>query len=124
MNIAIVGSRSFGYLDMVKLHVQRIAAKYPDAVIISGGARGVDSAAEVAAKHHGLDTLIFPAEWDKYGKSAGFKRNRDIVEAADVVVGFWDGTSRGTKHSLDLALELGKPVFVLGVSGTLVPYAG
>ncbi len=46
---------------------------------------------------------IFIAEWDKYGKSAGYIRNRLIVQESDMIVAFWDGKSKGTKHSIDQA---------------------
>ena len=55
---------------------------------------------------------IFPAEWDKYGKSAGYHRNKDIVNYVDIIMVFWDGKSKGTQHTINLATEQGKPVFV------------
>ena len=107
MRIAIVGSREFPEMDMVR---EFVAALPSDAVVISGGARGVDSVAEEAAGTRGLETVIFPAEWDRHGKKAGFLRNKDIVAAADKVVAFWDGKSKGTAHTIRLAQEAGKTV--------------
>jgi hypothetical protein len=107
MKVAIVGSRTFRDLNRVRRYVRELP---PDSVVISGGARGVDITAQRAAEEHGLKTKIFLPEWDKYGKSAGFKRNTLIVQACDHLVAFWDGTSRGTKHSIDLAKQQGKPV--------------
>lgn len=105
MKVAIVGSRDYGNLEAVRAYVRGLPK---DTVIVSGGARGVDSVAEQEARRCGLEVLIFPAEWGKYGKSAGYRRNVDIVTAADQVVAFWDGVSRGTKHSIDLARAQGK----------------
>lgn len=79
-----------------------------DTVLVSGGARGVDSVAEGAARERGLEVEIFPANWKKYGKRAGFLRNEDIVKAADKVYAFWDGQSRGTRHTMELAKKAGK----------------
>ena len=45
----------------------------------------------------------FPADWDKYGKAAGYKRNGEMARNADALIAFWDGKSRGTKHMIDLA---------------------
>lgn len=107
MNVAIVGSRDYSNLEAVRAYVQSLPK---DTVIVSGGARGVDSVAEQEARKCGLKVLIFPAEWEKYGKSAGYRRNVDIVTAADQVVAFWDGESRGTQHSINLARAQGKPL--------------
>ena len=84
-----------------------------DTVIVSGGARGVDTVAETAAKACGLEIQIFPALWGTYGKRAGFLRNRQIVEAADRVVAFWDGLSPGTLSTIKLAQDTKKPVEVV-----------
>jgi hypothetical protein len=105
MRIAIVGSREYPDLDDVREYVSACPA---DTVIISGGARGVDRTAEDTAKARGLATLVYPADWQTYGKSAGYRRNVEMIDAAEYVVAFWDGTSRGTKHSIDLAIRAGK----------------
>lgn len=108
--VAIVGSRE----GVSRLRVGAYVCSLPkDTIIVSGGARGVDQAAEFYAKHAGLEIIVFPAEWDKYGKRAGFVRNKLIVDAADRIVAFWDGASKGTKHTIDLALKQGKPVEVI-----------
>lgn len=108
--VAIVGSRKFPNRQQV---IDYVASLPQDTVIVSGGAKGVDTWAALAAKECGLDTLIFPAEWDKYGKSAGFRRNADIVNACDRLVAFWDGNSKGTAHSVGLAEKQGKPVEIV-----------
>lgn len=107
--VAIVGSRDFPNRPLVEAFVERLR---PSTVVVSGRGRGVDRWAEDAAKARGLATDIYPAEWDKYGKAAGFRRNKDIVNACDHLVAFWDGESRGTMHSLDMALEQEK-LFVI-----------
>lgn len=109
MRIAIVGSR--GYKDLASVE-SYVAALPPDSVIISGGALGVDGVAESAARRRGLRTVVFPADWDNYGKSAGFKRNVTIVTEAEKIVCFWDGRSAGARNDIDLAIEQGKPLEV------------
>lgn len=109
MKVAIVGSRE----GVSKLKVGAyVCALPPDTVVVTGGARGVDTWAEIYAEHCGLTTLVFPAEWDKYGKGAGFIRNRLIVENADRVAAFWDGSSPGTANTIEIARQMGKPVEV------------
>jgi hypothetical protein len=63
------------------------------------------------ARQHSANYLEFQPDWEKLGKSAGFARNADIVKNSDYVVAFWDGQSKGTRHSLELAQKAGKPYF-------------
>ncbi len=79
-------------------------------IIVSGGARGIDSLAEIEAKNLKIKTIIFKPDWDRYGKKAGFLRNILIINEADKVIAFWDGASKGTKHSIDLAIKQDKPL--------------
>ena len=72
-------------------------------VIVSGGARGADKAGEMYANEEKFDLEIFPADWKKFGKSAGFRRNEQMANVADAVVAFWDGKSNGTKHMIETA---------------------
>lgn len=109
MNIAIVGSRKFPGLISVWRYVQLL----PDGCnVVSGGARGVDSVGENSAIARGWNPIIFHADWESFGKGAGYRRNIDIIKAADVVVAFWYNQSKGTQHSMDLALQRGKPLIV------------
>ena len=79
--------------------------RYPDMRFVSGGARGVDKFAERLARARGMDVRVIQPDWDTHGKRAGYLRNREIVEACQWVVAFWDGESKGTKHTIDLALK-------------------
>lgn len=109
MKVAIVGSRDYPNRDAVREYVRNLPA---DAVVVSGGASGVDSVAEDEASRCGLQTVIYLADWNKHGRAAGPIRNRMIVQEADRVVAFWDGRSRGTKNTIDTARSLGKPLEV------------
>lgn len=109
--VAIVGSRKFPQLKAVEAFVDGLPA---GTVVISGGAIGVDLTAEVAAKTRGLDVVSFPADWKRHGRRAGFIRNQLIVDAADIIVAFWDGKSKGTSHTVSLAKKAKKPVLVVG----------
>lgn len=104
--IAIVGSRTFKRLELVAKFVRSLPY---DTVIVSGGAKGVDSTAENIAKHLGMKTDIYLPDYARYGKSAPMIRNSLIIENCDEVVAFWDGVSKGTKDSIDKAERLGKP---------------
>lgn len=117
MKIAIVGSRAFKDFETTQ-NVRRAVLDYvsqlsPDVAIISGGAQGVDSFAKYAAELYGLDYEEYPADWGTYGKSAGMIRNAAIVNAADEIMVWWDGKSKGTKNTIDRAHKAGKPVTVI-----------
>ena len=95
--IAIVGSRDFQNLALVRRLIQSVPA---DAVIVCGGARGVDRVAAGEAAAMGRTTVIHVAQWDAEGRSAGFRRNARLADDADAMVAFWDGRSRGTPHAV------------------------
>ncbi len=80
--------------------------------VISGTCRGTDQHGEEWAKSVARPVARFPADWDKHGKSAGYIRNKLMAENADALIAVWDGTSRGTKHMIDLAEAKGLRVLV------------
>ncbi len=107
MKLAVVGSRSFDDYEFLK----KILDYHPCTQIISGGARGADTLAKRYAVEHGIPIIEFIPDWDIHGKSAGFLRNEKIVQACDELIAFWDGESRGAKHSITLAENASKPVY-------------
>ena len=118
--LGIVGGRDFDVKnpEYRKLFLSVVHKEYDwlndYCEIVSGGARGADSMGRDYATTNGAILYKeFPAEWNKYGRSAGYKRNRLIVEYADEVIAFWDGKSRGTKHTIDLCEELGVPCRII-----------
>ena len=80
--------------------------------IVSGMANGADKMGYVIAKTNNLPVKEFPADWNTYGKRAGFLRNNQMGDYADGLLAFWDGKSRGTKHMIDYMRSLNKPVFI------------
>ena len=117
MKLAIIGGRDFNNYtlmesilwDLLKVRGNDI----PKDIIISGGARGADAFAKKYAEEESLIYIEFPAEWDKFGKSAGFIRNQTIVDNCDMVLAFWDGQSRGTADTIEKAKKAKKPIFIV-----------
>lgn len=112
---AVIGSRNYSDLDRVaQWCIDNITAQD---VIVSGGARGVDTTAKASAKVLGCGYIEFLPDYSTYGKRAPLERNKLIVDAADEVVAFWDGESTCTQHSVTLAKKQGKKVTIICESG-------
>ena len=110
MRVAIVGSRHFSEPDRVTEYVNGLPAR---ASIITGSASGVDAAATKAARARGLGVQVMPASFDEMSDaSRSAARNQRLVDACDVLVAFWDGTSKGTRTTVKRALDAGKEVHV------------
>jgi len=113
MKLIIAGGRDFSNYELLCEEVGRVIANFPQVEIVSGGARGADLLGEHYAIDNSIPVKRFPAEWDKYGKSAGFRRNSDMAQYADHCICFWDGKSKGTGHMIDLAKKAGLRLVVV-----------
>lgn len=114
MKIAIVGSREPGNINFAKELEKRINIQSGD-TIISGGAKGIDSLAAEYATAHGLALVEIRPNYAKNGRGATFIRNREIVDNADMVVAFWNGTSKGTKYTIDYANKKGVTTLIIAI---------
>jgi hypothetical protein len=105
--IIIAGSRNFDNFIFLrnKMDFLLLESSIEDVLIISGTARGADKLGERYAETRGIEIKRMPANWDKHGKSAGYKRNEQMAQIATHCVLFWDGKSRGTMHMRDLARQ-------------------
>ena len=64
--------------------------------VVSGKARGVDTMGEQWAKENNIPIKEFPADWKKWGHSAGPRRNTEMAEYAESLICVWNGTSKGS----------------------------
>ncbi len=111
LKVLVCGSREWPTPERI---FQRLLELPLDTKIIHGTAKGVDSQADFYARQLGLSVQRFPANWDQYGKRAGFLRNVQMLEEQpDLVLAFWDGKSKGTKHTIDQAAKRGISVEVI-----------
>jgi hypothetical protein len=129
MRIIIAGSRDFCDYKLLEAHCTKIIDEFywqgritsymdlSSLEIISGTARGADQLGEKFARDRNFDICRMPANWDIDGKSAGYKRNEKMAQYASkddgVLIAFWDGKSKGTKHMIDIAKKYKLQVFVI-----------
>jgi len=116
VRLAIVGSRTFNsYEQLAGFIYDSLCPLDYITEIISGGAKGADLLGENFAENNDISCKVFYADWDKYGKSAGFIRNQTIVDNCDMILAFWDGESRGTADTIEKAKKAKKPTFIVYV---------
>lgn len=107
--VIICGSRDFDNYELLKTKCDNILKNKKesgeDIIIVSGCARGADSLGEEYAKENGYEVLKFPANWNKYGKKAGYLRNEQMAEEANACIAFLrsDKECKGTKNMISLA---------------------
>lgn len=103
MRTIIAGSREINNYFLIK----HALAKLPWEIttVISGHARGPDKLGELWAKENNIPLEIYPADWDYFGKRAGYIRNELMAQKAEALVAFWDGKSKGTEHMINIAKE-------------------
>ena len=114
MKIAIIGSREQGNINFAQELEKHININNGD-TIVSGGAKGIDSIAAQYATTHGLSLIEIRPDYARYGRGATFIRNREIVDNADMVVAFWNGTSKGTKYTIDYANKKGVTTLIITI---------
>lgn len=112
--VIIAGTRTFDNYDLLDLVIKERMGSMDrgSVVILSGGATGADALGERWAKEHNIPCMVFPADWQEYGKKAGYLRNKEMAENATHLIAFYDGASRGTRMMIDLAMQHGLDVYV------------
>lgn len=119
--IIICGGRHFDdyeHLESVMNEVMSKIEPWSDVIeIVSGHCEGADQLGELYASNYGLPCKVFPAQWEKYGRSAGPIRNSEMVKYASeavmpVVVDFRSPRTKGTNDTVRKATKLGFKVFV------------
>lgn len=113
--IIVCGSRDFDDYNLLESVLTDELKKCPNPQIISGGAKGADRLAILYAHRTRTPLHIFFADWEAYGKAAGFIRNTEMLDFAvdeglPEVIAFWDGRSKGTAHMIKIAKKKNVPV--------------
>jgi hypothetical protein len=111
MKLIIAGSRSFRDYQLL---CQTLAPeRHRITEVLHGGARGADQLGFRWAVRHHVRSRCFAADWERFGKTAGVRRNHQMAQAGDMLLAFWDGRSAGTRHMISCMQQLGKPVVVI-----------
>lgn len=113
MKVIIAGSRGVPDTETVRKALREAGLVVGDVTeVVSGTARGADRFGEQVARSCGIPVKRFPADWNTFGKSAGYRRNAEMAAYADMLVAVWDGESRGTKHMIDLMKKQNKIIHI------------
>jgi hypothetical protein len=111
MRVGIVGSRHFPELGRVAEYVR---SQPSTSSLVTGSASGVDATATRAARERGLPVRVLGASFEEAADAgSAIERNQRLVSACDVLVAFWDGSSRGTRLTVERALDSRREVHVL-----------
>lgn len=116
--VIIAGGRNFNDYGFLRDKCDEVLAdRIPsgNVVIVSGHAKGADLLGERYASEHSLRCELFPANWEKYGRSAGPIRNREMANHADALIAFHDGSSKGTGNMISISEALGLDVKVFNI---------
>lgn len=116
MRVIIAGSRDYTDYTVISNTVTTVANKFDLKIteIVSGGARGVDALGERYALEHGYPCKRFPADWSRYGRSAGPRRNQEMARYGDALIAFTSG-GPGTTNMIQTMRKTGKPVFIVNL---------
>ena len=113
IKVIIAGGRNFDDFNKLCQVCDEFLQDQNDIEIVSGAYKGADLLGERYAAERNYSLKQFPADWRRYGKSAGLKRNAEMAAYADALIAFWDGKSKGTKHMIDAANKLGLYVIIV-----------
>jgi hypothetical protein len=120
MNIIIAGSRTIRNKDTITkcilMGFKQLKVNPYDATILCGMAQGVDLAGLSFGLYYGIPVKQYPAQWNTYGNKAGYLRNKQMIHDADALIAIWDGKSKGTEHTINLAKEKGIAIYVETIS--------
>ena len=116
--VIVAGSRGFHDYQLMERELDKLFNESneffgKEIKIISGMADGADTLAIRYADERKLTKILFPANWKRYSRVAGFLRNEDMLSVATHLVAFWDGKSSGTRHMIEIAEAKGIPVWVV-----------
>jgi len=115
IKLVIAGGRDFQDFDLLCKSVDNfILDLWPSSIkIVCGMCQGADMLGARYANQHDYSVICMHADWAKYGKSAGYRRNEEMAKISDASIVFWDGKSKGTKHMIDLTKKYNNKLTII-----------
>lgn len=117
MKVIIAGTRSVNDYKLVVQSIERSGFNITE--VVSGCATGVDTLGEQWARANNIPIKEMPADWSRFGNSAGPMRNRQMAEYADAAIVIWNGESRGSRNMIENMIRRKKPYYIGMTSATL-----
>jgi len=113
--VAVIGSRGYSDYQHFTGWIKHYTANLNPCFVSGGCATGADNLIEMYAHDKGLPILIFYPDYNRHQRRAPLERNKLIIEAADVLIAFWDGKSTGTAHTIELAKKKGIQIRIVNI---------
>lgn len=109
----ITGSRNWTDKDIIHKDISAARA-FSKLIVVHGDCpTGADNIAKLYCIEHGIEQELHPADWKKFGKRAGFVRNREMVySGVNMVFAYIKDNSAGASMTLDMARSLGVPCVI------------
>lgn len=115
--VLVCGGRDFNDKEWVYKYLDGYSSGFWSVTIIQGGARGADALAKAWSKDRDFPMEEYKADWEKFGKGAGYRRNKQmLIEGKPTVVIAFPG-GRGTADMVKQAKAANIPVLELGAVG-------
>lgn len=110
MRVVVAGSRFQKNRKFVFTALDAIHARTPITRLAHGDCEGTDKLAGEWARSRGVEEVPHPADWDRWGNSAGPRRNSSMLkaESPDMAIAFPGG--KGTGDLVKKAGAQGIPV--------------
>lgn len=115
--VIVAGGRDFSDYKLLEEKIKFFMQNHKNFEVVCGMAKGADTLGLKYAISNNIKVHSFPANWDKYGKRAGYLRNEEMAKVSDGLIAFWNGRSKGTEHMISLARQYGIKVAVVGYDG-------
>jgi len=119
MKVIIAGAHTF--TDYQRLCQVLASDRHRITQVLTGGARGAELLGYRWAWKHAVRHQCFRADWERFGKAAGVRRNHQMAQAGDVLVVFGNQTSPGTAHLIQCMQPRGTPVVLVSIGSCTSP---
>lgn len=118
IRVLVAGSRvpipDYHFDRLIRQLLKRIESDTVRVVFVSGMAKkGADKQIVDWCEANSYDYVAMPADWEQYGKAAGFIRNGEMAKVSDILLAFWTQNSNGTRNMIEQMQRLGKPTITI-----------